>query len=520
MNVNRNNGSLCSNTWLEYCLLLGMKTLILSSLLLLNTPTSASVFDVFKMRGSLNEKVKDLKKVLKKDFSLESCEKDLEIPIKRFSHEHLDKKDFEYLSENPAIIKEIWDTRQELLNKFKGFDHDQKDLASDCLNKVRELNYEMRSLEDYLGATLYHQRDGKLKGLKATFEGTYPNLLSSEKFFEYNKSLRDGDIFVTKGNFFFSGALAKIGIYDTHFSHQGIVHKIDDQFYTAEAHPEVGATVRKLEEMNNNDKNVRTLVVRFPQEEISREAGKHGYDVVKNAMDSGVNVPYDFTMNYNEKDFLFCSELVTYAFELATDNEIQFPMYRTEFELKKSNFAKKLGITSADALHPGDIEFDPRVVTVAEWRDFSRVMDNIVKDEILHMLYYWMENDNYQLFNTAEATIHENVTFNIRPWPLFNYLLHEKFPVHIPKEYIGTVLTLQRVGDVLYSELTKENEKKFKDDGRYLKKSEMHKFLQKVLDEDKKIWKKWQKVKNNPKSYRESFRKIAPLPRFHLIFHD
>ncbi len=358
-----------------------------------------------------------------------------------------------------------------------------------------------------------------------TFAGVYPNTIASsgEKSFEWERDLKSGDILITKGNFFFSGSLAKIGVQDTHFSHQGIIykdHERDNQFFAAEAHPEIGATVRPLSVMNNNDRNVRTLVMRFKDEALSDRAGKYGYDLVKKASDSGVNIPYDFWMNFDEEEYIFCSELVTIAFDKASDGQVMFPMYPTEIELKKSNFAKKLGIESQQALHPGDLEYDPTVETVVEWRDYSRIMENLVKDEILHKLYEWMEIEGYELKNSAIATIHESVTYHVRKWPVFGKILEHEFPTHMPQEYIGTVVTLQTVGQPLLDHLMKENEKHFKKKGRYLTRKEMHQVLEDYREKDRKLWKRYLKAKSSPKKFRESFRRNGNLPLFHLIFNN
>ncbi|MCP4911875.1 MAG: hypothetical protein GY909_02055 [Oligoflexia bacterium] len=509
---------------------LGLTSLVLASpILIKKEPTKRqpasledvrqSIVDAFTMRGDFIDKVESFDEYIDEKFHIDNCSEALELPIRRFKKEAIGFTELRKVKKDPKILKRMWDTRQKMLSKFKSFHSDQNFDGESCIGNIKTLNYELRYAEDYLGSHLFHQRHKNDKSEATTFSGVYPNIVSEKENFEWQKDLKSGDIFITKGNFFFSGSLAKIGKKDTHFSHQGIIYKNEGTFYTAEAHPEVGATVRPLEDMNNNDRNVRTLVMRYKNEKVSDKAGLIGYSLVKDASDKGVNIPYDFWMNFDEEEYIFCSELVTLAFDKATAGKVQFPMYKTEIELKESDFAKKLGIESQYALHPGDLEYDPDVETVVEWRDYSRIMENLVKDEILHKLYEWMEVDGYKLINSAEATIHENVTYHVRKWPIFGKLLEKEFPTHMPQEYIGTVLTLQAVGHYLFEELMNKNVNNFQKKGRYLSRKEMHAVLEKFRKKDYKRWKSYISGGNGPKAFRDRVRSRGKIPLFHLKFN-
>ncbi|MBT3584434.1 MAG: hypothetical protein HN509_05990 [Halobacteriovoraceae bacterium] len=491
------------------------------------SPSSHALFgEFFKYRGGMESKLSDFKDTINsEDFSTSECQDLVSVAVERFNDHEFDSDEIKELLKDTQIIQKVYRVRQEMLTKFKEWhrlDNSYRDTA--CADEIRKMNDELRWVEDYLGAHLHERRGKSDKKLQPTFSGIYPNLLTPNgKKFNYKKDILDGDILVTKGNFFFSGALAKIGKIDTRFSHQGILHRRDGDIYAAEAHPEIGSTIRKIELMNNNDKNVRTMVLRFSDSAIAAKAGNHGYSLVKDGVldehGKRVNIPYDFWMDYSETDYIFCSELVSHSFHVATEGETYFPTYRTNIELTKSDFAKNLGIQNADAIHPGDIEFDYRVETVAEWRDYSRIMDNLIKDELLGMLYHWMEKKDYFLDTSAKAAFHENVTFKLRPLPLFSSLLHDFFPTHMPKEYVGTIVTLRSAGQPLYTRLAEENEETFREKGRFMQRREMQVYLEKLRRKDHQRWLKWRALKKNPRRYRESLRRNQHLPWFHSQFH-
>ena len=97
------------------------------------------------------------------------------------------------------------------------------------------------------------------------------------------------------------------------------------------------------------------------------------------------HIPYDFTMDYADASRLFCSEVASAAYrehgvKLWTGNStISAPGLR--------RWLASFGVRQFETQEPSDLEYDPQLSVVAEWRDpaslFDDHVDNAVTDAML-----------------------------------------------------------------------------------------------------------------------------------------
>ena len=85
------------------------------------------------------------------------------------------------------------------------------------------------------------------------------------------------------------------------------------------------------------------------------------------------HIPYDFKMNFYDSSALFCSEVASYAYRFwyAALEIFQY------FVTGCGELAERFGVEHFITQMPADLEYDPQLSVVAEWRDprpCSRIM--------------------------------------------------------------------------------------------------------------------------------------------------
>lgn len=200
--------------------------------------------------------------------------------------------------------------------------------------------------------------------------------------------VHSGDILVSRGGFPTSALIARGSDFPGNFSHVSLV-QVDknDQLYIIEAHIDRGLTVASYGRYFADSK-LRVMLLRprhdLPQIEDDPEL-PHVAASRALARAHRNQVPYDFEMDYTDPERLFCSEVASSAYaELGVDlwagiSTISAP------GLKR--WLAHFGVRNFETQEPSDLEYDPQLVVVAEWRDpdalFGDHVDNAVVDAML-----------------------------------------------------------------------------------------------------------------------------------------
>lgn len=362
------------------------------------------------------------------------------------------------------VLMRSFQTRLIIKEKLKTLTEAKTEDEVKCLSSVRDMIRVLRYVEDYMVEFKSIKEEGKTIEDFKSLEGDEPYLIVNPKFkddFKSWKDLQSGDIILSRGNAYSSAAIARIGSVDTQFSHLSLVYKDPSgKLYTTEAHIEIGNITAEIEE-HLHSLNAREVVFRFSDSKVAAAAGKYMYDKVKARQDKGKNIRYDFGMDYKDNSKLFCSEVIYDGFQYASKNTLNMPLFKTKFNKGLIPFLNTLGIevnernvSTFDTFAPGDIEFDPRVELVAEFRNPAKVQDVRMKDAILTKFFQWMEDEKYQFDPTTSMGVKAHAAWWMRRTPFVKKKLQEKFPLNMKTAQLKMFMVLDVVAEMFHGHLS------------------------------------------------------------------
>ena len=201
--------------------------------------------------------------------------------------------------------------------------------------------------------------------------------------------VHSGDLLVSRGGAEVSAFISRGNDYPGNFSHVAIIHidKDTNTPYFVEAHIEKGVAVSSLDQYMK-DKKLRFMVMR-PRADLTEmknnamlpyNASKFIYHESQSR-----HIPYDFKMDYHDTSEMFCSEVGSYAYK---QNGI--PLWEFESTISSDGIIDWLNTFGVDHFvtqMPSDLEYDPNLSVVAEWRDkdilFQDHLDNAVMDALI-----------------------------------------------------------------------------------------------------------------------------------------
>ena len=199
--------------------------------------------------------------------------------------------------------------------------------------------------------------------------------------------VHSGDILVSRGGAPTSALIARGNDYPGNFSHIALVH-IDEKTKTIsiiESHIERGVVISSLDEYLNDTK-LRIMVLRLRSDLINTDpmlphkAAEFALREVKRN-----HIPYDFEMNTKESEKQFCSEVASSSYKKFG---ITLWSGLSNISTKGArNWLAAFGVKYFETEEPSDLEYDPKLSVVAEWRDpetlYKDHLDNAVTDVML-----------------------------------------------------------------------------------------------------------------------------------------
>jgi hypothetical protein len=200
--------------------------------------------------------------------------------------------------------------------------------------------------------------------------------------------VHSGDILVSRGGAPVSALIARGNDYPGNFSHIALLH-VSEQGETSivEAHIEVGTTVSTLDQYLADTK-LRIMVLRLDDSLDELRADPllpHRAATAALAEARERHIPYDFAMHYQERDSKFCSEIASAPY--ADLGVVLWEGLTTMSSRGTVAWLAALGVEQFETLGPSDLEYDPKVVVVGEWRNretlFDDHVDNAVVDAML-----------------------------------------------------------------------------------------------------------------------------------------
>lgn len=315
------------------------------------------------------------------------------------------------------------------------------------------------------------------------FAGEEPSLLLNPAHGE-RLELRSGDVLLSRGTAFVSGAIARLGDVDGNFSHVALVYVDPNtkEVFTIEAHIEIGSVVAPLEAYLTDGKS-RALVFRYPDALLAADAARIMHDRVGRAAARKRNIPYDFGMVMDGAGAgaeLFCSEVASLGYQIASGGRLRLPRYRTVLRMKDDTFLKAISIATDASFAPSDLEIETRFALVAEWRNLAKTQRSRMTDAVITHIYAMMDDKGYRLRNTTGDAIKRDLAYTARRLPLFSALLGERFPRNMPRSTLGMMLALDRTAEALLERLEAANEAQVARTGLAMTGAEMHAFLREL----------------------------------------
>jgi hypothetical protein len=201
--------------------------------------------------------------------------------------------------------------------------------------------------------------------------------------------IHSGDILVSRGGYPTSALIARGSDYPGNFSHIGLVHvdSASGVVSVIEAHIESGVAVTTAEGYLR-DKKLRVMLLR-PRADVPQlvadPALPHRAASRALARARAGHIPYDFAMDYTDPTRLFCSEVASAVYA-----DLGVTLWTGLSTISRPGLRRWLagfGVRHFTTQEPSDLEYDPQLVVVAEWRDASALLqdhaDNAVVDAML-----------------------------------------------------------------------------------------------------------------------------------------
>jgi hypothetical protein len=225
--------------------------------------------------------------------------------------------------------------------------------------------------------------------------GSYPGLILADKVPSVTPSytfrtlnLHSGDILVSRGGAPTSALIARGNDYPGNFSHVALFYVEEKTGEPAiiESHIERGVVISRVDEYIR-DKKLRIMVLRLRPDllhlnndpMLPHKAAQRAYEDVK-----ARHIPYDFEMDYKDPSKQFCSEVASSAYR-----PLGVELWKGTTHMSSPGVVKWLsyfGVTHFETQAPADLEYDPQLSIVAEWRDPETLWQDHVDNAVIEAM--------------------------------------------------------------------------------------------------------------------------------------
>lgn len=339
---------------------------------------------------------------------------------------------------------------------------DQNIATEKCINAIRRGLRYARFSEEFLIEYL-----SKLEVFKSNSElildQKFPYTSTNPDF--QNFKIQAGDVLLIRGKSYVSAMIARMGDEEAQFSHLAIVGSDDkNKLYVIESLIQNGVIITPLAEWLKKEES-RVALFRMQDSDLAKKAARSIYDKTYKKIKSGGTLKYDFKMDYVDHSQIFCAEIVSWAYEMASDGKVKVPLYLTKVsKFKNTSYIRDLGLNTDVLFEPADIEVDPRFDFVAEYRLLSLTRQVRSQDAVMTSIYNWMIKHNYEFRTNVEVNIKGVMAKILRQFGL----LKEKMPSYMPLGTIFTTLKFEAVATALEKNIYAKENEFFKKNGHSL----------------------------------------------------
>lgn len=199
--------------------------------------------------------------------------------------------------------------------------------------------------------------------------------------------VHSGDILVSRGGAPTSAMIARGNDYPGNFSHVALAHVSEDGVGSViESHIEVGVVISTVE-VYLRDKKLRLMLLR-PRADLPELVAEPmlPHTAATAARDEVLarHIPYDFAMDYRDHSLQFCSEVASAAYEV--EGVELWEGLTSMSSLGTVAWLSAFGVTTFETHGPSDLEYDPKLRVVAEFRARDVLFDDHVDNAIIDTL--------------------------------------------------------------------------------------------------------------------------------------
>lgn len=408
------------------------------------------------------------------------------------------------------VMDTIFQIRVVLHEKLQKFDSD-KELTKDCTQKIREGFQYARFAEEYLLEWLHAQKVYEYK-FAPIMANSKPSTWTNPKFANYE--MKSGDVMLIRGKSYVSAMIARIGDEEGNFSHLAIVGEDKaGKKYAVESLIQKGVIVTPLEKWRQQ-MDARVVLYRQPDEALGKAAARKIFDKAQSALHSKSGaIRYDFAMDDSDFSTIFCSEVISYAYHMASQGQFVVPKYRsTVSKFKNTEYPRSLGVTKDSLFAPYDIEVDPRFDLVAEYRHYPLLRQVRMQDAVLQSMYSWMIEKEYSFHWAAPHSVKGYFAKFVRQFGI----AADSLPKYMPMDSIITNIQFEAVAKVLEKNIYQKEGEFYKKNGYLPSFQDMMGMNEQFRKEDCSAHKDWVDKRN---SVNESDSAQTDSSRFHWFFY-
>lgn len=199
--------------------------------------------------------------------------------------------------------------------------------------------------------------------------------------------VHSGDLLLSRGNAPTSALIARGSDYPGNFSHVALAH-VDElgRGRVLEAHIECGAAVTTPEKYLTDTK-LRILLLR-PRADLPQLVADpmlpHRAATTALHEIQARHIAYDFAMDTGDPTRLFCSEVASWAYRGQG-----LALWMGVSRISSPGVAAWLtafGVRHLETQEPSDLEYDPQLVVVAEWRDPEALWQDHVDNAVVEAM--------------------------------------------------------------------------------------------------------------------------------------
>jgi len=401
-----------------------------------------------QLTADLKSTAQAVKKWVQNDFRADTCDASMlknfyeplyeylytGAPVPRYKKEQLTGLN---PNEKDNALSTLFEARQSLRDQFRnmviaGQFNSQEEFLT-CANHVRVGMRTIRSWEEQFALYWAKQNrqavDKKDKADFSRYDLRWPTWMVHSKYqkdFKGLDSIEAGDLLLSRGEAFTSAVISRIGAVDNQFSHIAIVYEDDGTImgqkgrkYVVESVFNPGLQIIPLEEYMQHAK-ARWAIFRLSN--VKNEGATEGKKIAVEASKwlawkaKNENICYNFTMNMHDEQCMFCSQSVALAIEHVCAQKdmkcesfpsyqnplmFSFPLAYTSYKPDQNPLMRMLNMTVRETFAPADVEVDPRLDFVAEYRNLGFIESARMYDMIFTKMFQWMETGEYKFADSA-----------------------------------------------------------------------------------------------------------------------